>query len=135
MISATAAAEADWAHQVIAAIRTSLEFFTANPNLARLCLLESVSATPTIAVHFRQAVLAAEAPLARGRQELADRDSPLPEAESSILGGMVSLATRSIIADETEKLPELLPDLTEFALSPYLGLDRALELAAETRGA
>ena len=133
VISAAGAAEADWPHQVIAAIRASLEFFSANPDLARLCLLESVSATPTIAVHFRQAVLAAAAPLARGRQELADSDSLLPDAESAILGGMVSLATRSIIVDETEKLATLLPDLTEFALSPYLGLDRALELAGETR--
>jgi AcrR family transcriptional regulator len=133
VISEAVAAEADWAHQVVAAIRASLDFFTANPDLARLCLLESVSATPAIAVHYRQAVLAAAAPLARGREELADPDSLLPDAESSILGGMVSLATRSIIVGEAEKIADLLPDLTEFALSPYLGLDRALELAAETR--
>jgi hypothetical protein len=48
---------------------------------------------------------------------------------------MVSLATRSIIVGETEKIADLLPDLTEFALSPYLGLDRALELAGKTRSA
>ena len=133
VISDAAAAEQDWPHQVIAALRASLDFFTANPDLARLVLLESVSATPTIAIRFRQAVLAAAAPLARGREELADPDSLLPEAESSILGGPVSLAQRSIVVGETGKLAELLSDLTEFALSPYLGLDRALELAAESR--
>jgi AcrR family transcriptional regulator len=131
VICAAVAPQPDWPHQVIAAIRTSLDFFTANPDLARLVLLESVSATPTLAIRFRQAVLAAAAPLARGREELPDRDSLLPEAESSILGGMVSLAQRSIITGETDKLADLLPDLTEFALSPYLGLDRALEIAAE----
>jgi hypothetical protein len=133
VVSAAAAEEADWPHQVIAAVRATLGFFAANQDLARLCLLESVSATPTIAVHFRQAVLAAASPLAQGREELTDADSLLPDAESAILGGMVSLAQRAIVVGEADKLADLLPDLTEFALSPYLGLDRALELAAETR--
>ena len=99
----------------------------------RLCLLESVSATPTIAIRFREAVLACVPGLAQGRAELADADSLLPETESSIVVGAVSLATRSIIAGETEKLPELLPDLTDFTLSPYLGAERAAELAAGSR--
>jgi hypothetical protein len=89
----------------------------AHPDLARLCLLESVSATPTIAIGFREAVLACVPALARGRSELADPDSLLPETESSIIGG------------DTSKLP----DLADFTLAPYLGADRALELAAEAR--
>ena len=133
LISAAAASEPDWPHQVIAALRAALEFFAAEPDLARLCLLESVSATPTIAIRFREAVLACVPALARGRAELADPDSLLPETESSIIGGAVSLATRSILAGETEKLPELLPDLVDFTLSPYLGAERAAELAAGLR--
>lgn len=133
LIASSAAAEPDWPHQVIAALRAALEFFAAEPDLARLCLLESVSATPTIAIRFREAVLAGVPALARGRSELADPDSLLPETESSIIGGAVSLATRSIIAGETEKLTDLLPDLTDFTLSPYLGAERAAELAARLR--
>jgi AcrR family transcriptional regulator len=133
LISAATAAEPDWPHQVIAALRAALDFFAAEPDLARLCLLESVSATPTIAIRFREAVLACVPALAGGRAELADPDSLLPETESSIIGGAVSLATRSIIAGETEKLPDLLPDLADFTLSPYLGAERAAELAAGLR--
>jgi AcrR family transcriptional regulator len=133
LITAATATEADWPNQVIAALRAALDFFAAEPDLARLCLLESVSATPTIAIRFREAVLAGVPALARGRAELADPDSLLPETESSIIGGAVSLATRSIIAGETEKLPDLLPDLTDFTLSPYLGAERAAELAAGSR--
>jgi AcrR family transcriptional regulator len=133
LISTAAAAEPDWPDQVIAALRATLEFFAAEPDLARLCLLESVSATPTIAIRFREVVLACVPALARGRAELADPDSLLPETESSIIGGAVSLATRSIIGGETEKLPELLPDLVDFTLSPYLGAERAAELAAGSR--
>jgi hypothetical protein len=115
---------------VIAALRATLGFFAAEPDLARLCLLESVSATPKIALRFREAVLTGVPALARGRAELADPNSLLPEAESSIIGGAVSLATRAIAAGETEKLPELLPDLTDFILSPYLGAERAAAAAA-----
>jgi AcrR family transcriptional regulator len=133
LVSAAVAEESEWPAQVIAALRAALDFFAANPDLARLCLLESVSATPMIAIRFREAVLACVPALARGRSELADPDSLLPETESSIIGGAVSLATRSIIAGDTEKLADLLPDLTGFTLSPYLGAERAAKLAAGSR--
>lgn len=135
LITAAASAEEDWPDQVIAGMRVALEFFAAEPDLARLCLLEPVSATPAIALRFREAVLACVPALAEGRSELADPDSLLPETEDAIIGGIVSLATRSIVAGETERLPALLPDLVDFALSPYLGAERAAELAAESHGA
>jgi AcrR family transcriptional regulator len=125
----------DWPHQVIAALGAALEFFAAEPVLARLCLVEPVSATPTIAIRFREAVLACVPSLAGGRAETPNGPSLPPSTEDSLLGGIVSLATRSILADESEKLTALLPDLVEFTLSPYLGVERAVELAAEARTA
>jgi AcrR family transcriptional regulator len=95
VITNAAAAEDDWPRQVIAALRAALAFFAAEPDLARFCLVESVSATPKIAVRFREAVLDCVPALARGRDELAAGDPPLPETEDAIVGGMVSLATRS----------------------------------------
>lgn len=131
LISRAVAEADDWPHQVIAGLRAGLEFFAAEPELARFCLLEAVSATPTIAIRFREAVLTGVPGLAEGRAELTDQAALLPGTEDAILGGIVSLATRSIIAGETEKLPELLPDFVEFALAPYLGPERAAELAQE----
>jgi AcrR family transcriptional regulator len=133
LISTAAASEPDWPHRVIAALRAALGFFAVEPELARLCLLESVSATPAIALRFREAVLACVPALAIGRSELADPDSLLPGTEDAILGGIVSLATRSILSGESEKLPDLLPDFVDFALSPYLGAERAAALAADSR--
>ncbi len=129
LVREAVAAEDDWPDQVVSALRAALEFFAAEPDLARLCLVESVSATPRIAVRFREAVLAAVPGLAAGRAELDDPELLLPETEDAILGGIVSLASGSIIAGETEKLPELLPDFVDFALSPYLGAERAAKLA------
>jgi AcrR family transcriptional regulator len=121
----------DWPHQVVTALRVALDFFAAEPDLARLCLVESVAATPTIAIRFREAVLACEPPLARGRTELDDPDSLLPGTEDAILGGIVSLTTRSIVSGDAESLPSLLPDLAEFALGPYLGAEPTAEIAQE----
>jgi AcrR family transcriptional regulator len=133
LIAAAVADQPDWPHQVIAALRAVLQFFATETELARLCLVEPVSATPTIAIRFRTAVLACVPALAQGRQEMPDAEPLPPSTEDSLLGGIVSLATRSILAGETETLPALLSDLVEFTLGPYLGSDRAAELAAAAR--
>lgn len=130
LVTSAVADETAWSAQVVAALRAALEFFAAEPDLARLCLVEPVSATPTIAIRFREAVLACVPALALGRELNGDGDLP-PSTEDSLLGGMISLATRTILAGETDRLPTLLPDLVEFALSPYLGAERAAELAAQ----
>jgi AcrR family transcriptional regulator len=132
LVRKAADAEDDWPHRVIAGLRAGLAFFASEPALARFCLLEAVSATPAIAIRFREAVLNAAPALADGRAELSDPNSMLPETEDAILGGIVSLATRSIIAGETKNLPDLLPDFVDFALGPYLGAERAAALASES---
>jgi AcrR family transcriptional regulator len=133
LIASAIAEQPDWPRQVIAALRVALDFFAAEADLARLCLLEPVSATPTIAIHFRESVLACVPGLARGRAEREDGEALPPSTEDSLIGGVVSLATRCILSGETERLPGLLPDLVEFTLSPYLGAERAAELASESR--
>ncbi len=132
LIEKAVAEETDWPPQVIAALRAALDFFAAEPEPARFCLLEAVSATPAIAIRFREAVLAGVPALAEGRAELADPSALLPGTEDAILGGVVSSATRSVIAGEAEKLPDLLPGLVDFALGPYLGADRAGTFARES---
>lgn len=133
LIGKVATAEHDWPHRVIAGLRAALDFFAAEPGLARFCLLEAVSATPTTAIRFREAVLAAVPALSEGRAELTDQTALLPETEDAILGGIVSLATRWVIAGEAEKLADLLPDLVDFTLGPYLGAERAADLASAAR--
>lgn len=132
LLTVAVAAEPDWPHQVIAAIGATLDFFAAEPVLARLCLVETVSATPGIAIHFCEAVLACVPALERGRAELPDPASLPPSTEDSLVGGIVTMCTRTILAGRTKRLPELLPDLVEFTLGPYLGSDRAADLAADT---
>lgn len=130
LVGEAVAPYADWSQRVIAALRALLDFFESEPDLARLCLVEPVTATPAIAGHFREEVIACIPYLELGRAESTDAAS-LPEStEDSLLGGLVVLTSRSILAGDGP-LPGLLPDLVEFVLAPYLGPERAKALARE----
>jgi AcrR family transcriptional regulator len=127
-----ATAEEDWPHRAISAARTVLEFFAAEPDLARLCLVESTSAGPAVAARYRAAVDAVEPFLAQGREQRSAGDRQLPDStEESILGALASLASRKVAAGEAERLPDLLPDFSEFILAPYLGAAEATSLSRE----
>jgi AcrR family transcriptional regulator len=120
----------DWPHRVIGALRAGLCFFAEEPDLARLCLVETVTATPPIAARFREAVIGAIPYLEPGRAERPDDDAALPDStEDSLIGGLVIFASRSILAGTS--LTDLLPDLVDFVLSPYVGPEAAKRLARE----
>ena len=121
----------DWPHKVIAALRALLRFFAAEPDLARLCLIEPITASPEIATHFRSVVISCIPHLQTGRAERPEA-ADLPEStEDSLLGGLLALTARSLLAGDPTALEQRLPDLVDFALSPYLGPEAAKELARE----
>jgi AcrR family transcriptional regulator len=126
---ATAAA-VDWPDEAIAALRAGLDFFTANPDLARLCLVEPVLATPRVAERFRDAIMAGVPFLAAGRSMRPEGAGLPASTEDSLIGGLAVLVSRQIVS-ASAPLTDLLPDAVEFLLAPYLGPDRARELAVE----
>jgi AcrR family transcriptional regulator len=129
----------DWPHQAIAAARAVLAFLASEPDLARLCLVESQGAGPAVAARFHDAVHEAVPFLEEGRAERrapagdeskAERELP-PSTEESVIGALVSLAGRKVAAGEADRLEDLLPDCTEFILSPYLGAEEATRLVRQ----
>jgi AcrR family transcriptional regulator len=131
LITAAVESAPDWPQQAIAAAREVLAFLAAEPDLARLVLVESQSAGPMVAARVHAAVRELVGPLEQGRGERsADRELP-PTTEDSIVGALVSLSSRKAAAGEADRLGELLPDFTEFILSPYLGPDEAARLAQQ----
>jgi AcrR family transcriptional regulator len=129
LVAAAADAASDWPRQAIAAAREVLAFLASEPDLARLCLVESQSAGPVVAARFREAVRELEAPLRLGRAERAGGRELPDSTEEQAVGALISLAARKVGAGEAGRLSELLPDFTEFILSPYLGPDEAERLA------
>ncbi len=129
LVAAAVESAPDWPHRAIAAAREVLAFLATEPDLARLCLVESQSAGPVAAQRFHDAVRELVPPLQRGREQReGERELPAT-TEDSTIGALVSLAGRKVAAGEAARLEDLLPDFTEFILSPYLGPDEAARLA------
>ena len=110
-----------------------LRFLAAEPHLARLCMVEALVAGPVVVDRYDAAIQGFVPYFRAGREgrsaDVLDRLSPT--IEEAVAGGMVSLISRRIIAGETADLEELLPDLVEFTLTPYLGSTEAARIARE----
>jgi AcrR family transcriptional regulator len=121
----------EWPQSIRGGIEAMLEFLAAEPNLARLCMVEALVAGPAVVERYDAAIQSFVPYFQQGREgrppEVLARLSPT--TEEALVGGMVSLISRRIIAGKTEELEELLPDLVEFTLTPYLGSAEAAEIA------
>ncbi len=132
-VSAGFESSEDWPHSVRAGIAAMLEFLAAEPHLARLCMVEALVAGPVVVERYDAAIQSFVPYFQSGREgrspEVLARLSPT--TEEALVGGMVSLISRRIIAGKAEELEELLPDLVEFTLTPYLGSEQAAKIARE----
>jgi AcrR family transcriptional regulator len=133
-VSAAFEGAEDWPHAVKAGIGAMLEFLAAEPSLARLCMVEALVAGPVVVERYDAAIQSFVPYFQSGREgrppEVLARLSPT--TEEALVGGMVSLISRRIIAGKAEELEELLPDLVEFTLTPYVGSAEAAKLAQES---
>jgi AcrR family transcriptional regulator len=128
--AAAVAPLADWPQRAIAATRAVLAFLASEPDLARLCLVESRGAGAAVTERFNQTVGEIVPLLRQGRAERPAGERPLPDStEDSVIGALVSLAHRKAAAGEAAQLEDLLPDCVEFVLAPYLGPAEATRLA------
>jgi len=121
----------EWPRAIRAGIDAMLSFLAAEPNLARLCMVEALVAGPAVVERYDAAIQSFVPYFQEGRKgrppEVLSRLSST--TEEALVGGMVSLISRRIIAGKAEELEELLPDLVEFTLTPYLGSADAAKIA------
>jgi AcrR family transcriptional regulator len=124
-------AEDEWADGVRAAIAAMLAFLASGPNLARLAMVEALVAGPVVVERYDAAVQTFVPYLNEGRKgrSKAVLDRLSESTEEALVGGMVSLIARRIVAGQTAELESLLPDLVEFTLAPYVGNDEAARIA------
>jgi AcrR family transcriptional regulator len=112
--------------QVVAGIEALLEYIAAHPAATRMSMVESISATRSSA-RLYDAGMRDFVDLLRN----SDLDnSDLPETiEESLVGGVAWILQQQIRRGEAERVGELLPELSQFVLSPYLGVGRVGETA------
>jgi AcrR family transcriptional regulator len=132
-VDAAFKAEDDWPDAARAGIEAMLVFLAAEPHLARLAMVEAMVAGPVVVERYDAAVQTFLPYFTAGRdgrpKKVLDRLSD--STEEALVGGMVSLISRRIVAGQAEELESLLPDLTEFTLAPYVGNDEAARIARD----
>lgn len=123
--------EGEWPQAVRAGLAAMLEFLVGEPHLARLSMVEALVAGPVVIERYDAAIQSLVPYFAAGRKGLPDDilAGLSPTTEEALVGGIVSLISRRIFADRTAELESLLPDLVEFALTPYLGSVEAAKIA------
>lgn len=124
--------EDSWADQVRARLEAMLAIFAANPDLVRFTVIAPLRAGEDIADRQGVALERILAALTEGRPHDGDGHGPSPAIEQAVMGGMAGMITRKVEAGEGEHLSELLPDLVELFLIPYIGREAAAQTARST---
>jgi AcrR family transcriptional regulator len=126
--------EDDWPDRVCAVLAALLGEFAELPDLARLLTAEPFVAGPEIARRHKAAIEEMVPYLREGRELLTEPGALPDSAERGFLGAVSSMIARHVVSGQAESLPELLPDLAQFLLAPYLGAEAARRAATGPAG-
>jgi AcrR family transcriptional regulator len=117
--------EDEWALRVRDGIAALLDLFGTDPALASIVLVEGLRAGRGVYDRYQAALESFVPRLRAGVPRTLDGEA-VPEAmDEAVVGGIASLLARRVLAGEADRIEELLPQVLEFALTPYLGATEA----------
>lgn len=124
IVEAAGAVEA-WPRRVEVGLATLLATLAEMPALGRLCFVEALSVGPAAVERYEES-LQAFVPFFRIGRQVSPNGRELPETlEEALVGGVFWIVYQRLILGEADRLESLLPELLEFALTPYLGAEAA----------
>jgi AcrR family transcriptional regulator len=115
------------AERMYAALGATLDYMAANSALTRACVVEAPAAGPVTETR-REQVLTSLADVVRGPAG-ADEDGFPKSVQDSVFGGLYWLVYHAVLGGHPENLEDLLPELVEFSLIPFVGIDEARRTA------
>jgi AcrR family transcriptional regulator len=128
--SCEAVAKEAWPLRVSAAIKALLELLSSEPPLASIVLVEGLRAGRGVYDRYQGAIesfvgyLRDGAPKNPGGTEVPDATG------EAVVGGVASMLGRRVLAGEAEQLGQLFPEILEFVLSAYLGVEEARRIVS-----
>lgn len=120
-----------WATMVQDATATFLDLLASRPEFARMALIEAPAAGGRSFEMYAAGKRVLQALLDRGRGNPIEEQGIPTSAGRGALAAAESLIVGQILAGNTERLPELLPDIVYIVTVPYLGQDEALRQSRE----
>lgn len=125
-----AAASESWPLRVGAALDALLRLFASEPALASIVLVEGLRAGRGVYDRYQGGIESFVGYLREGAPELPG-GGQVPEATGeAVVGGVASMLGRRILAGEAEQLDQLFPEILEFVLSAYLGVEEARRIVS-----
>jgi AcrR family transcriptional regulator len=118
--------EGDWEERVQAGLASFLRYVAENPALARMCMIEALSATQAATERYEAAMQR----FVDLTKRAVPQDDQLPETiEETLVGGVAWIVYQQIRRQEAEQAEDLLPELSEFMLAPFHGAAEAQKRA------
>jgi AcrR family transcriptional regulator len=124
-VLAACAERVDWASGVLAALTDLLDLLAAEPAQTQLVLVEGLRAGRGVYDRYQVALQSFVPYLRDGAPAPAGSSRPPQATDEAVVGGIASLLARRVLAGETKTMPGLLPEIAEFALTPYIGTAEA----------
>jgi AcrR family transcriptional regulator len=115
----------EWSPRVRDGIASLLNLLARDPALASISLVEGLRAGRGVYDRYQVAVESFVPYLRHGAPAAPDGEEVPAATDEAVVGGIASLLGRRVLAGEAERIDELLPDVLEFALTPYLGVAEA----------
>ena len=109
--------DGDWQDRVEAGLAAFLGYVAEEPILARMCMIEALSATPATTKRYEDAL---EAFVKLTRRTLPGDDRLPATIGETLVGGVAWIVYRQIRRGEAKRAEDLLPELTEFMIAPYV---------------
>jgi AcrR family transcriptional regulator len=125
MLGAPGAGEA-WPERVHARLAALLDLLSGDAAVSRFFLVEPLAAGGEVAARYREAMQLLAATL---RPEPAPSGLDFEIRDQALVGGLATLIVRRLNAGGAERLPDLLPDLVELTLSPWMSREQARRIA------
>lgn len=125
-----AAAGEPWPFRVSVGLEALLKLSTSEPALASIALVEGLRAGRGVYDRYQRGIESFVGYLREGAPE-SPAGTEVPEAtDEAVVGGVASLLGRRVLAGEGEQLGQLFPEILEFVLSAYLGLEEARRIVS-----
>jgi AcrR family transcriptional regulator len=128
MLKGAALAE-EWPERVRGGLAALLAVFAADADLAAFFLIAPASAGDEIADRHHEAMRNIVSALTSGAPVGPGETGPSETREQALAGGLSRLIVRKLAAAGAAELRELLPDLVELILQPYVGSEEAIRVA------
>jgi AcrR family transcriptional regulator len=118
-VAAAAAGKGRWEDRVVEVLRALLELAAAEPDRARVAIVEAPTAGSAAEARYAETVARLAAGLREGRAGDAPGEGPPAGFEHAAVAGLAWTLHQRLAVGEPLVVAELLPEMADFVVAPY----------------